>query len=141
VVRETAALTDRRFGGNLIHSSDQHRRLDEALEAGIRIVSLMWGALPAMSSRSTMPTGRTAHTVGSAEEARRAVASGVNLIVAQGWEAGGHVWSRVATLPLVPAVVDAVAPSPRRPRRLGYPVTSSYRQAPPDDTAAVRTGS
>jgi nitronate monooxygenase len=32
--------------------------------------------------------------------------------VAQGWEAGGHVWGTIATLPLVPAVVDAVAPVP-----------------------------
>jgi nitronate monooxygenase len=52
------------------------------------------------------------HTVGSAEEARRAVAAGVDVVVAQGWEAGGHVWSTVATLPLVPAVVDAVTPVP-----------------------------
>ena len=52
------------------------------------------------------------HTVGSAEEARRAAASGVDVIVAQGWEACGHVGSTVATLPLVPAVVDAVAPVP-----------------------------
>jgi nitronate monooxygenase len=51
-------------------------------------------------------------TVGSAEEARRAVASGVDVVVAQGWEAGGHVWGTVATLPLVPAVVDAVTPVP-----------------------------
>src|ERR1700678_4611714 len=56
--------------------------------------------------------GIVLHTVGSAEEARRAVASGVDVIVAQGWEAGGHVGSTVATLPLVPAVVDAVAPVP-----------------------------
>lgn len=56
--------------------------------------------------------GIVLHTVGSAEEARRAVASGVDVIVAQGWEAGGHVWGTVATLPLVPAVVDAVAPVP-----------------------------
>src|SRR5205085_10886146 len=49
---------------------------------------------------------------GSAEEARRAVGCGVDIVVAQGWEAGGHVWSGVATLPLVPAVVDAVAPVP-----------------------------
>jgi len=34
------------------------------------------------------------------------------VIVAQGWEAGGHVWGSVATLPLVPAVVDAIAPVP-----------------------------
>jgi nitronate monooxygenase len=52
------------------------------------------------------------HTVGSVEEARRAVGCGVDIVVAQGWEAGGHVWSGVATLPLVPAVVDAVAPAP-----------------------------
>ena len=41
-----------------------------------------------------------------------AVDRGVDVIVAQGWEAGGHVRSQVATLPLVPAVVDAVAPVP-----------------------------
>jgi NAD(P)H-dependent flavin oxidoreductase YrpB (nitropropane dioxygenase family) len=52
------------------------------------------------------------HTVGSAAAARRAVESGVDIVVAQGWEAGGHVRGRVATLPLVPAVVDAVEPTP-----------------------------
>jgi nitronate monooxygenase len=56
--------------------------------------------------------GVVLHTVGSADEARRAVAAGVDVVVAQGWEAGGHVGGRVATLPLVPAVVDAVAPVP-----------------------------
>jgi NAD(P)H-dependent flavin oxidoreductase YrpB (nitropropane dioxygenase family) len=30
----------------------------------------------------------------------------------RGWEAGGHVIGEVATLPLVPAVVDAVSPTP-----------------------------
>ena len=38
--------------------------------------------------------------------------SGVDVVVVQGWEAGGHVWGAVATLPPVPAVVDAVAPVP-----------------------------
>ncbi len=36
----------------------------------------------------------------------------MDVVVAQGWEAGGHVRGTVATLPLVPAVVDAVAPVP-----------------------------
>ncbi len=40
------------------------------------------------------------------------VGCGVDIVVAQGWEAGGHVRSGVATLPLVPAEVDAVAPVP-----------------------------
>ena len=111
-VRETAALTDRPFGGNLILNSDQHRRLDEALEAGLRIVSLFWGDPAGYVEQVHDAKGFVLHTVGSAEEARRAVDSGVDVVVAQGWEAGGHVRSQVATLPLVPAVVDAVAPVP-----------------------------
>jgi len=112
VVRQTAALTDRPFGGNLILDSDQHRRLDEALEAGLRIVSLFWGDPIGYVEQVHEAGGVVLHTVGSAEEARRAVASGVDVVVAQGWESGGHVRSQVATLPLVPAVIDAVAPVP-----------------------------
>lgn len=45
------------------------------------------------------------------DTARQARDAGADLIVAQGTEAGGHGGMR-ATLPLVPAVVDAVAPIP-----------------------------
>ena len=52
--------------------------------------------------------GLVMDTVGSADEARRVVDAGVDVVVAQGVEAGGHVWGEIATMPLVPAVVDAV---------------------------------
>jgi Nitronate monooxygenase len=52
------------------------------------------------------------HTVGSAAEARRRVGDGVDVIVAQGVESGGHVWGQVASMALVPAVADAVGPVP-----------------------------
>jgi NAD(P)H-dependent flavin oxidoreductase YrpB (nitropropane dioxygenase family) len=45
-------------------------------------------------------------------EAERAAAAGVDVIVAQGVEAGGHVAGEVSTLALIPRVVDAVAPRP-----------------------------
>jgi nitronate monooxygenase len=112
VVRETAALTTRPFGGNLVLTDDRHRRLDQALDAGLRIVSFFLGDPGGYVEAVHDAGGVVMHTVGSAEEARRAVESGVDVIVAQGWEAGGHVGSTVATLPLVPAVVDAVAPVP-----------------------------
>jgi len=112
VIGQTAALTSRPFGGNLVLEWDQHRRLDQALRAGLRIVSLTWGD-PAPYVEQVHEAGALVlHTVGSAQEARRAVSAGVDVIVAQGWEAGGHVWGGIATLPLVPAVVDAVAPVP-----------------------------
>ena len=112
VVRETAVLTTRPFGGNFVLTSDHHRDLDQALEAGLKIVSFMWGDPSSYIKAVHDAGGIVLHTVGSAEEARQAVGSGADVIVAQGWEAGGHVWGKVATLPLVPAVVDAVAPVP-----------------------------
>ena len=45
------------------------------------------------------------------EDGKVAKAAGADVIVAQGTEAGGHGADR-STLPLVPAVVDAVAPTP-----------------------------
>jgi nitronate monooxygenase len=112
VVRETAALTGRPFGGNLVLTDDRHQRLEQALDAGLRVVSFFLGDPSDYIKPVHDAGGIVLHTVGSAEEARRAVASGVDVIVAQGWEAGGHVGSTIATLPLVPAVVDAVAPVP-----------------------------
>ncbi|HLG95643.1 MAG TPA: nitronate monooxygenase [Bryobacteraceae bacterium] len=47
--------------------------------------------------------------VASAIEAKKA---GADLIVAQGTEAGGHGTTTRSTLPLVPAVIDAVNPTP-----------------------------
>ena len=55
---------------------------------------------------------KTIITVGSADEAKRAADLGADAICAQGIEAGGHVWSQVGTMVLLPAVVDAVAPLP-----------------------------
>ena len=112
VVRETAELTTRPFCGNLVLTEDRHHRLDQALDAGLRVVSFFMGDPTDYVQRVHDAGGIVLHTVGTAEEARRAVASGVDVIVAQGWEAGGHVWGTIATLPLIPAVVDAVAPVP-----------------------------
>jgi NAD(P)H-dependent flavin oxidoreductase YrpB (nitropropane dioxygenase family) len=44
---------------------------------------------------------------GKAEHARRQVASGVDIVVAQGYEAGGHT-GEIGSMVLVPEIVDAV---------------------------------
>jgi nitronate monooxygenase len=49
--------------------------------------------------------------VGNVKTARRVKADGVDVVVAQGYEAGGHT-GRVGTFALVPQVVDAVSPTP-----------------------------
>lgn len=54
---------------------------------------------------------KVAALAGTVEHARRHVEAGVDIVVAQGYEAGGHT-GLVSTMVLVPEVVDAVAPVP-----------------------------
>lgn len=111
-MRATAALTRRPFGVNLVLAWPQMERLRVCLDEGARIVSLFWGD-PAPYVRAAHAAGALVlHSAGTAAEARRAVDAGVDVIVAQGWEAGGHVRGEVSTLALVPRVVDEVGPVP-----------------------------
>ncbi len=50
--------------------------------------------------------------VGSVEEAESAAAAGVDAVIAQGVEAGGHVRGTTSIWELLPATVDAVKPTP-----------------------------
>jgi NAD(P)H-dependent flavin oxidoreductase YrpB (nitropropane dioxygenase family) len=54
---------------------------------------------------------KVAALAGTVEHARRHVEAGVDIVVAQGYEAGGHTGT-VSTMVLVPEVVDAVHPIP-----------------------------
>lgn len=111
-LRATRALTRRPVGVNLVLDTDQTERLTVALDEGTRVISFFWGD-PAPYVEACHRRGALVlHTVASAAEAMRSVAAGVDVIVAQGWEAGGHVWGQVSTLALVPRVVDAVSPVP-----------------------------
>lgn len=112
VIADMHALTSRPFGVNLILDWPQEERLRQVLGHGVAIVSLFWGDPTPFVPIVHDAGGIVLHTVGSADEARRAVDAGVDVVVAQGWEAGGHVTGSVATMPLIPAVVDAVAPTP-----------------------------
>jgi len=111
-IRETRVLTSRPFGVNLNLEFPQEERLAACLDAGIPVISFFWRDPSLLVPRVKASGAIVMHTIGSAAEAKRAVDSGVDIVVAQGWEAGGHVRGMVATMPLVPAVVDAVSPVP-----------------------------
>lgn len=108
-VAEIMSLTDRPFGVNLVRQWDQRERLESALAAGVPVISLFWGDATGLVAEARDGGAITFVTVGSAEEAARAADAGAHVVVAQGWEAGGHVHSTVTTLALVPRVVDAVS--------------------------------
>jgi len=54
---------------------------------------------------------KVAALAGTVDHARRHVEAGVDIVVAQGYEAGGHTGA-ISTMVLVPEVVDAVDPVP-----------------------------
>lgn len=111
-IRKTRALTRRPFGVNLILDWPEEERLAVCLEEGVKIISFFWGDSSPLAKMAHDAGAVVLHTVGSADEARRAVQAGADIIVAQGWEAGGHVRGTIATLPLVTSVIDAVTPVP-----------------------------
>ncbi|WP_019875768.1 nitronate monooxygenase [Sporichthya polymorpha] len=90
---------------------------DEALEVvyrhpNCRLVVSALGTPPSGVVERAHAEGRlVAALAGKPEHAVRSVAAGVDIIVAQGSEAGGHAGS-VSTMVLAPQVVDAVAPTP-----------------------------
>src|SRR3954453_6708533 len=112
IVDETRQQTEHPFGVNLGLAWDQRERLAAALAAGVRVVSLFWGDASDVIGEARDADAIVFVTVGTADEGRAAAAAGADVIVAQGQEAGGHVWGEVSTLALVPRVVDAVAPLP-----------------------------
>jgi NAD(P)H-dependent flavin oxidoreductase YrpB (nitropropane dioxygenase family) len=111
-IKEVRALTSRPFGVNLNLDFPQEERLAICLDEGVPIISFFWQDPAALVRRAKSGSAIVMHTVGSAADAKRAVDCGVDIVVAQGWEAGGHVRGTMATMPLIPAVVDAVSPTP-----------------------------
>jgi nitronate monooxygenase len=111
-IREVRALTSRPFGVNLNLDFPQEERLAVCLDERVPIISFFWRDPSALVPRAKAGGAIVMHTVGSAAAAKQAVNCGVDIVIAQGWEAGGHVRGTVATMPLVPAVVDAVSPVP-----------------------------
>ena len=111
-IREMRALTSRPFGVNLNLEFPQEERLEICLEERVPVISFFWREDFHLVPRAKEAGAMVMHTVGSAADAKRAVEAGVDIIIAQGWEAGGHVRGLVATMPLIPAVVDAVSPTP-----------------------------
>jgi len=87
-------------------------QVEVALSHPIALLANALGPAPADVMVKAHAHGvRVAALVGTAEHARKQVAAGVDVIVAQGTEAGGHT-GEISTMVLVPDVVDAVAPVP-----------------------------
>ena len=111
-IHRVRALTDKPFGVNLLLHFPVEDHVAVCLEERVPVLSLFWGDPTPYVEPAHAAGVKVFHQVGSVPDAVRAAAAGVDVIIAQGVEAGGHVAGEVSTLALVPRVVDAVSPRP-----------------------------
>ncbi|MFC0431888.1 nitronate monooxygenase family protein [Kutzneria buriramensis] len=82
--------------------------VDVALQHPIKLIANALGSPPRDVIEQAHEHGiPVAALAGKAEHAQRHVANGVDIVVAQGYEAGGHT-GEIASMVLVPEIVDAV---------------------------------
>ncbi len=98
-----------RLGGSALTGDTGHDLLDVAMSHPIKLIANALGVPPDYMIDAGRERGvPVAALVGAKEHAVKQVAAGVDLIVAQGTEAGGHC-GEVTTLVLIPEVLDALA--------------------------------
>ncbi|MFD0903138.1 NAD(P)H-dependent flavin oxidoreductase [Actinomadura sediminis] len=99
-------------GGTQVTKRGASELIDVSLAHPIGLIASALGTPPPLMVERARAAGvPVAALVGTAEHARRQVAAGADLIVAQGGEAGGHT-GEISTMVLVPEIVDEVAPVP-----------------------------
>src|SRR3990172_6143040 len=108
-IEKVRALTARPFAVNVTPISSSFMEMAQIVaEAGVGIVTTGRGdprldVVGLLKSRGI----KVLPVVPTVRHARRVEEDGADAVIASGYEAGGHV-GRVATLPLIPQVVDAV---------------------------------
>ena len=104
-------LTDKPFAVNYVVPDINEESFQLTLEAKPAIISFALGDPRAHVKRAHDVGSLVMHQVTTVQQARQAAERGVDIIIAQGSEAGG-IGGPVAALPLIPQVVDAVGPIP-----------------------------
>ncbi|MGE0598565.1 MAG: NAD(P)H-dependent flavin oxidoreductase [Dehalococcoidia bacterium] len=101
----SATATRPRTGG----MSDE--QMEVVIEEKVAVFASGLGSPAAWMDRLKANGTKVLSLVGNVKNAKRVAGIGADAVVAQGTEAGGHT-GRIATMALVPQVIDAVAPTP-----------------------------
>jgi NAD(P)H-dependent flavin oxidoreductase YrpB (nitropropane dioxygenase family) len=107
--------TNKPFGLNFLVFDMREESFAAALELRPAVMQFAWARpdqeLQGLFARAHDAGCKITHMAGTVSEAVRASKAGADVIIAQGTEGGGHVgW--MASMPLIPMVVDAVKPIP-----------------------------
>ena len=112
-IERVRKLTDRPFAVNHVVPLLDEDAFEATLQARPAAVSFALGDPGGLVDRAHLAGARVIHQVHTVSQARDAARRGVDVVIAQGSEAGGQgMTAGVGALALVPQVADAVAPIP-----------------------------
>ncbi len=113
-IRKVKDMTDKPFGVDLLLAEGMPglaEQMEAVYEEGVPVFASGLGNPGPYAAEMHRRGMKMIAVVGNVRNARRCAEGGADIIVAQGHEGGGHT-GRIATLALVPQVVDAVKPVP-----------------------------
>src|SRR5712692_5480602 len=111
-IQRVRALTAKPFGVNVILEQIEEGPIETCIDERVPLLVFFWGDPRPYVEPAHRNGVKVAIQVGSVQEAAAAADAGVDFVIAQGVEAGGHVRGTTALSVLVPAVVDTVGPIP-----------------------------
>jgi NAD(P)H-dependent flavin oxidoreductase YrpB (nitropropane dioxygenase family) len=112
LIAATRAATKRPFGAGLLLPLLDPAALEACLAADLACLVLFWGDVAPYVARAHARRIKVIAQVGSLAEAQAAARAGADAVIAQGFEAGGHVRGTTSLGALLPAVVSALRPLP-----------------------------
>ncbi len=109
-IQQTRKMTDKPFGVNVPLLLPAAKDLiDVAIEEKVSLIITSAGNPAKFTAYIKEKGPKVCHVIPSVRLAQKAEGSGVDLLVAEGWEAGGHnAYDDVTVMTLIPQVVDAV---------------------------------
>ncbi|XP_068660361.1 uncharacterized protein [Aristolochia californica] len=113
LITETKKLTSKPFGVGILLKFDNSKSVQAIFEEKVGFLQVFWGDYPKEMVDEAHKHGvKVVHQLGSVADAEKAVAAGVDCIVAQGVEAGGHIIGTIGLIALVPRIVDIAGKIP-----------------------------
>uniref|UniRef100_A0A1D1XVS1 Putative nitronate monooxygenase n=1 Tax=Anthurium amnicola TaxID=1678845 RepID=A0A1D1XVS1_9ARAE len=107
LIRKTRTLTNKPFGVCIVLAFPHKENIKVVLDERVAILHVSWGDYPQELVDEAHHEGvKVIHQVGCVEDAVKAYQAGVDAIIVQGREAGGHVLGQDGLVSLLPRVVD-----------------------------------
>jgi len=111
-IRKVRSATKKPFGVNILLPILEEGQIEVCLDEKVPLLVLFWGDVRPFVEKARRAGTKLVYQCGSIDEAKAGADAGVDAVMIQGVESGGHVKGTTALSIALPGVVEAVKPLP-----------------------------